>query len=462
MSRFLSASFLPIVVPLAGVAPLLGCSTADSGTIQIVTDTEAGTFTKSPAPTALRIVAEVGDAGLVLATTQLPASTIDLGQLSETSTAVSIQVHGLDPSNTQRVFGASLPLEYAALAGQTLPIFVQRKGELARLPGPLADARHAPTLALVQGEYLLIAGGSDTSLAKTTQLFDFGFFTALTSPPVLPLVPRSIALAGTVAWLIGDTAGTYFDFSSSATAALTLPAGGTFADIAGGATVLDSSGAQYIVGATRVTSDATDKVLKIDPSDTSNASYPYGNTTWITLTAPRLGAAATWIDGIGLVVAAGSTAAAGVEHVAPGTAAGLALSQFPADSTVGAGAAALDARHLLLAGGFVGLLADPGVRDLDLGCAPSVGSASCTTTTSWGELPVPLGSAQAFAWAAPNDALVVGSEFSSGTTHVFRLSATAATEVPTRVPHTNARAAWSPVGSIVLFGGANVIESFTP
>jgi hypothetical protein len=55
----------------------------------------------------------------------------------------------------------------------------------------------------------------------------------------------------------------------------------------------------------------------------------------------------------------------------------------------------------------------------------------------------------------------VGNE-PSGATHVFRLTPTSVTEVPTRTPHINARAAWSPVGSIVLVGGANVIESFTP
>jgi hypothetical protein len=30
------------------------------------------------------------------------------------------------------------------------------------------------------------------------------------------------------------------------------------------------------------------------------------------------------------------------------------------------------------------------------------------------------------------------------------------------MPHKNATAVWSPVGSVVLFGGANRIESFVP
>jgi hypothetical protein len=442
---------------------LLGCTGSDNGAIQIVTDTDAGTFTRSPAPTELRVLAEAGDAGTVLATAQLPTSTIDLGQLSETADTVSIVIEGLDSSQTQRVFGASLPVQYGALAGQTIPVFVQRDGELARLPGPMPDAREAPTLALVQGEFLLIAGGTDATLARGTQLFDFGFLDTLSAPPALPVTPRSIALAGTVAWLIDDTAGEYFDFSSSGTASLTLPAGGTFADIAGGATVVDASGVQYIVGATRTTGDPTDKVLKVDPGDTSNTSYPYGNTTWLTLSAPRLGAAATWSTSYGLVVAGGSASAAGVEVVMMGSTSGAPLMQFPADATSGAGAAQLDAQHVVVAGGFTGLFQDPGVRSLDLGCNPT--STSCATSTSWGSLPVALGTAQAFAWGLADDALVVGNDL-GGVTHVFRLGTAAAasgpTEIPTRVPHKNARALWSPVGSVVLFGGANMIESFVP
>jgi hypothetical protein len=457
VNRFVPA--LLVAAFLGSFGALLGCSTSDNGTIQIITDEEAGTFTASPALTKLSIVAESGDASTVLATAQLPTSTIDLGKLSETSSVVSIAVEGFDSSNMQRAFGATLPVEYGALAGQTISVFLQRKGTLARLPGPLTDARQAPTLSVLQGEYLLVTGGSETQSATTTQLYDFGFFTPVGSPPTLPIAPQSIALAGTVAWLIDDTAGWYFDFSSNSSAALTLPTGGTFADIAGGATVIDANGAQYIVGATRLTGSATDKVLKVDPSDGSNSAYPYGNTTWITLSAPRLGAAATWTSNYGLVVAGGSNTAAGVEYVMA-SATGTALSQFPPDPSFGAGAAALDGTHVLVAGGGTGLFQDPGVRDLNLGCAG--GSAACATVGSWGNLPVVVSPAQSFAWGTATDGLVVGNEFGAGTTHVFRLSPTGITEVPTRTPHTNARAAWSPVGSIVVFGGANVIESFTP
>jgi hypothetical protein len=434
-----------------------GCTPTSSGTIQLITDEEAGTFTESPVPTKLKIVGvESADASTTLATAQLPTSTIDLGQLSESAPPVSITVSGLDATGTQRVFGASLQLEYGALVDETIPIFVQRTGAFARLPGPLSDSREAPALAILQGEFLLIAGGSDSSLSETSQLFDFAGFGPLGSPPTLPIAPKSIALEGTVAWLIGDTAGWYFDFSGdNYPASIELPATGTFADVAGGATVIDPTGAQYIVGATRTSGTPTDKVLKIDLPDLTNTTYPNGTPSWLTLTAARLGAAAAWVDGRGLIVAGGSPTAAGVELVANGSSTPLS---FPPDPSTGAGAAMLDASHVLLAGGVTTSNGDPGVRAIDLQCAPP-SSSSCVE--NWATFPFALASAQTFAWT-PTDGLVVGNQLKTGTTYVFRLSTRTATEVPTRVPHTNARAVGSPVGTVVLFGGANVIESFTP
>ena len=456
--RALVAGATPFVI--AGSA--IGChSSTDNGTIQIIDDEEAGTFTESPAPTELQVLAvESADASTVLATAQLPTSTIDLGNLDESAPTVSINITGFDATNTRRVFGATLPLQYGLLAGQTVPVFVQRTGELARLPGILSDARQQPSMAILQGEFLLIAGGSEPWWSETTQLFDFGGFSPFVSPPTLPVSPQSLALSGTVAWLVNASGGTYFDFSSSAYNSIPLPPGGSFADVAGGATIVDDSGIQYIVGGTRTTGAATASVLKIDPTNTTDTNYPYGEPTWLTLSTPRLGAAATWVVQRGLVVAGGNAdpAAAGVEVIASGATTGSAL-PFAADFTIGAGAAQLDATHVLLSGGISSTLLDPGTRVLDLNCA-SLASA-CVAPWQPG-LPVPLATAQTFTWSTPNDGLVVGNEFGSGKTHVFRLSPTSATEVPTRTAHTYASAVWSPVGSIVLFGGSASIESFTP
>jgi hypothetical protein len=453
-----------LALPLAAGAgcAAVGCHSADSGTIQLITDEEAGTFSESPVPTELQVVAvESADASTILATAQLPTSTIDLGQLSETAPVVSLNITGYDSAHDRRVFGACLPVQYDALAGQTIPIFVQRTGEFARLPGPLTDSRQAPVLAVLQGEDLLVAGGSDPSLATTTQLFDFGSFTAFPAPPAPPGGPESIAFTyGTVAWVInGTSASYYYDFSGSyATSTLTAPSGGSFADVAGGATIFDENGAQYIVGGTRTTAKSA-MVLKVDPNDFSNTSYPFGNAKWFTLKTSRLGAAATWVVGKGLVVAGGNTSATdpGVEIVDETFDASTPFPS-PADESSGLGAATLDGSHVLIAGGVSPSMQDPGVREIDLGCAPSM-SQTCTTT--WATFPFAIDSAQTFAFTA-TDALVVGSQVGTGQTYVFRLSPTAATEVLTKQPHLQARAVWSPVGSIVLFGGGNQLESFSP
>jgi hypothetical protein len=422
-----------------------GCSASPSGTLQIVTGEETDTFSRAPAPVKLE-VDSVDSSGhrQTLATVSLPAPTIDLGSLA-TQTVASLQVTGTSSDGSRLVYGQSIPLLYGALDKTTLPIFVQRTGELARLPEPLSDARPAPTLALIGGRYLFVGAGGDPSVANETQLYDFVALAPLASPPVLPRVPMSIAFVGTIAWLIDDGGATQFDFSTSIASVVTAPSGGSFADVAGGATVFASDGSQYVVGATRAPpAPPTSIVLALDPK---------GQPTWASLGAPRLGAAAAWVDGRGLVVAGGSATAPGVEVVGIGSAAGAALA-YPPDDSAGTGGAMLDGQHVLLAGGMTAAGSDAGARVIDLACA-----MQCMPVT-WTALPTPLGSSQVFASDATN-ALVVGNE-AAGTTHVYRVTMTSAAELPTKVPHTNARALVSPLGSVVLLGGRGEIESFVP
>jgi hypothetical protein len=104
------------------------------------------------------------------------------------------------------------------------------------------------------------------------------------------------------------------------------------------------------------------------------------------------------------------------------------------------------------------------VRTVDLSC-----QAACAAVP-WTALPEPLTATQAFAiaplgaGAVSRSATVVGTD-GSGTTHVFVVASAQATEEPTAVAHRNARAVPSPVGprgSILLFGGADTVESFVP
>jgi hypothetical protein len=257
---------------------------------------------------------------------------------------------------------------------------------------------------------------------------------------------------GTVAWLIDEMGATQYDLSSGASAVVVGPAGGSYAEVAGGTTVVTKSGSQYVVGATRTTGAPTNKVLALDAS---------GNPSWLTLSTPRLGASAAWVDTTGLVVAGGSAAAAGVEIVEVVRAAATtgSLLAYPPDPSVGAGAASLDGdRFVLLAGGVMPDGSDAAVRVVDLACA-----SQCAASV-WTALPTVVTSTQAFSIDEAS-AVIVGSEPSSATTHVFRVASGKATELPTRVPHQGARALASPIGprgSLLLAGGAPKLESFQP
>ncbi len=369
---------------------------------------------------------------------------------------------GTDASGNRLVFGASIPLQFGTLESVTIPLFVQRTGELARMPGPLSDSRTAPLLSPFQGQYLFVTGGTDPSLSKSSQIYDFGQFAPLPSPPTLPRAPQSIAFVGTVALLIDSQGATYFDLGTGEYADGQAPTGGSFGDVAGGQTVIADDGSEYIVGGTRTTGAETASVLVLNPSDTSNAQYPVGNLTWASLSAPRLGAAATWVSGRGVAVAGGSASAPGIEILAPLPTPKSSPLAYPPDPSKGAGATTWDAHAgtVLLAGGLGPSGGDAGARTVNLTCA-----ASCKPSP-WFGLPVAIGNTQTFAYTpsgtmAASAALVVGSEV-GGRTHVFRLTSTAATEVPTKVPLTNARASVSPLGTVVVVGGASEIESFVP
>ena len=395
-----------------------------------------------------------------LATAPYPTDSIDLGNQDQNAVA-SVLVTGMDASGNKLVYGASVPLQYGALDGEVLPIFVQRVGQNARLPNPPTDARPSPLLGVLSDRFLFVAGGTDSSVASTTQVYDFAQFDLLASPPSLPIVPTSMPIVQTVGLLIDASGGTYYDFSQNTGLDVTPPDGYAFSDVAGGQTIYDATdGYVFVVGATRTTGDPTAAVLKIDTTDSSDASYVTGKLSWLTLSAPRLGASAAWMDVQGLVVAGGSATAPGVEVLGQSATNGATLA-YPPDPSSGSGMTNLDnTQHVLVAGGVMPDGTDAGVREVDLGCAQN-----CQPVL-WGSLPLPVNAAGAFTFDAAH-AFLVGNEPPShrapGRTHTFTLDSAGATEVPTKVPHTNAAAIVSPmVSSILLYGGANEIESFTP
>jgi hypothetical protein len=437
--------------PLAGLA--LGftgaCSSNDSGTIDLNTGEETDTFTRSPTPTKLEVdsIDSTGKS-TTLASVAYPANSIDLGSVDPGSSGI-LQISGFDAAGDRILAGQSIPMVYGWLAGLSLPVFVQRTQEFARLPNPPSDARPSPVVGVVEARYLVVAGGSDATLAPTTLVYDLANLAPVYPAITLPETPKSMAFVGLVGWFFNDSGVSQYDFSSGTSTTVTLPTGPSFADISGGGTVSAPDGSQYVVGATRTSGTPTSAVLAIDSS---------GDPSWLTLAAPRLGASAAWISGLGLVITGGSATAAGVEVIAlarSGATTGSLLA-YPPDPSVGSGAAALDTSHLVLAGGVEADGSSAGVRTIDATCL-----ASCAPM-AWQPLGATLGSAQTFGIDG-SSAFVVGSDSSSGLTHVYRVTSTASVEAATKVAHTNAGAVASPiglVGSILVVGGAPAIESF--
>ncbi|HVH48145.1 MAG TPA: hypothetical protein VM925_37685, partial [Labilithrix sp.] len=219
--------------------------------------------------------------------------------------------------------------------------------------------------------------------------------------------------------------------------ALDAPAGGSFAEIAGGALVSAIDGTQYIVGGTRLAGGPSARVLVIDSA---------GKVSFAALSAPREGACATFVEGRGLVIVGGDATASGAEVLAKGATLGTPL-PFPADSVRGCAATALDNAHVAIAGGGSG---GP-VRVLDLACTTACGPAS------WPDS-LPLVRAEAFA-LAPDAAIVLGDD-ASGASHAYRASAAGLRELPLRIPRRGARLVATPTNAYAVVGGGPGIEQY--
>ena len=429
-----------------GLIGVTACTSKPNGTLALTTGGETDTFSRAPAPTTL-VVDFIDAAGNATNITKakLPADTVDLGDRDEQSIG-SIRVHGTDDAGNVLVTGTSFPLQFGALDGLSIPIFVQRANEMARMPAPLASAREAPLVQLVVGRYVFVAGGADAAAATTTEIYDVATLSLLPSPPTLARPPRSIAALGTKLLIVDDGGATWLELADNTTTAATAPAGGKFAEIAGGATVEANDGTSYVVGATRTQGDPTARVLRVAAD---------GTLSFVALSAARAGAAAVWIEGRGLVVAGGSSSAPGVEVVAAGATSSAKLA-FPPDPIAGGGASQLDATHVLLAGG-----ADPGNADPAAGGPPRVVDLGCgngCAAAPWNVTMPRLATAQ-LRRIDDTSALAVGDD-ASGASHAFVLRSTEAREVPFKAPRRGARAVRLLAPAIAVIGGAAPIESF--
>ncbi|HEY2514829.1 MAG TPA: hypothetical protein VGI39_28380, partial [Polyangiaceae bacterium] len=332
------------LLALVSAASFAACdSTPEQGTLQIVTVDDP--FTGPPAATTIGVQAVDLDGGVTtLAAPQaIGSAMVDLGT-HPNGDVDSVIVRATDGAGTTVAFGQTLPFELDSIDGQILPVFVQRNGALSRLPNPMPDARSSPLVGILDARYIFEAGGADPAFATRSGIYDLIAWGSLSAPPTFATAPKSLVLDGLSVLTIDDATGTWLDLTSGESAAAVLPQGGAWSDVSGGQTVAGPDGSSYVVGGTRDTGAASSAVLVADTS---------GTLTFVQLKAARLGAAAGWVDGLGLVVSGGTQAGAttGIEVLSgPTTTTPIGL-PFPADPTTGAGFDALDATHILVVGG---------------------------------------------------------------------------------------------------------------
>ncbi|MBL0193468.1 MAG: hypothetical protein IPQ09_04440 [Myxococcales bacterium] len=429
------SSVRPRWVLVGAGALLAACAAQATGVVTLDTGLEEGVLTREPKVAALVVEASLADGGvLALGRVTLPADSLDLGEVPKDDVG-ALRVRGEDARGVTVVAGESLPVRFGALQSTPLRVFVQRRGELARMPAPFTEPPPAALTALLAQRYLLGIEGARTAL------YDLANYAPVASPPTLPFAPKSILIFGTRALLIADEA-VVFDFADRSTTPLAAPAGGTFAEVAGGLGVHASDGAAFVVGGTRRAGEPTAKVLRVALD---------GALSFVSLASPRLGAGAAWMDGRGVVVAGGSATAAGLEVLAPAALVGAPLA-FPPEAARGVAIVRLDASRVAVAAGAL--------RVADVACA-----AACALTPLEGAGGLTLANATALTVPGPDaggtTALLAGTD-AQGAIHVVAVSGATAKELTLRVPRASASLVTLPTASAALFGGAREIEIFRP
>ncbi len=451
--------------PALGCAALLIVAASCGGeprkvTFEVTPGHEADAFHEPPAVTRMALEARDETGAVLAAATGAPGGTVSFGEL-ESAAFVALDVTGVDEAAVTRVRGRSVGVPLGALATDVLPVFAQRLGAFARPPGSLS-ASHVRGHAVAVGErFLLLTGGSATHRdgtaleARTATVYDLlALGPALAAP--LPRAAEALVVVpeGDAVLVVGSDGATFVDLQTGAVTEAELPLGlASFASVAGGATVVGPS-ASYVVGPTRTTG-ASDRVLVLGEGRALSA---------VALAVPRAGAAAAWLDGVGLVVAGGSASAAGVETLAVDATA-FVPRPYPSDPTEGAAAVATgDEDGLLLVGGTLGALPAP-TRALAAGCATTCAAA----VVAEAGLSVPLFACRGFTAGAAG--AIVVCEDADGNTRAYESEpgGAASRELALREPRAGAAVVPTPLGTLALLGGAHpdgtpalTIESYFP
>jgi hypothetical protein len=427
-----------------GFLAVLACSSSAATTIAVTLGGETDTVSRSPAVASyiIEAVDQQGNRQTLADGGWVPDSTVQLTDLDQTVVA-SIQLTAFEAQGSPVVWGAVPFEQLGVFDGVTVPLFIQRKGENARMPGD-ADDQGQPLLA-TSSSVIYVAGDNHDLVAYDMLMLDFfgrcplvagaKSFAVVVSPD--PNSDDEYAMA----WRVDNDAASIVGLGQCTTGYEKFvqldAASGSFSwgDFAGGRTVMGDDGSAYIVGPSRL-SAPSGTVFKIAPDN--DASLVNASITSTALAA-RQGAATAWAPTRGVFIYGGSTSSTKAgELVSPSG----SVTEIDGNETrEDLAAIAFDSKTMLLAG-------DDQVPTLvDLSCS------SCPTQ-SWGvALPVKLSSPSLFSLG--NGAFLIVGDDSTGATRVLRMSASATVEKPLKITRHGARAIQFETGQIVIIGGGN-------
>ena len=237
---------LAITAALVALNSCLSACAADPEvvTIDITTGHETDAFSRDPTVTKVDIFARQPGGNAVASASTSPGGGFDLGEV-DMNALLQFDVTGLDGTGAVQVRGRSLSVVPAAVQVGVLPVFAQRINEWARPPSHMPHTHTGGVAGVIGERYLLLAGGTaldgegnqPTSEAAYYDLLSLGPATGLT----LPRVPESmvIGVGGSTVLLLASQGATWLDYDQSSSSEAVLPSGlGSFADVAGGQTIV--------------------------------------------------------------------------------------------------------------------------------------------------------------------------------------------------------------------------------
>jgi len=450
------------------VAVCCACSAEPlpAGHYSITTGQETDTYSLEPAPVTYTVSS--------LSSTESNATVTQVETSSQPITTIEIPATGTnwywlkgeDADGSRRVQATSFAISGVTAAGYQYPLFAGRTDAFCRPPGEFVTAQgdHPPT-GLVWGRYLWALGGSsDTSMATDSyDLIGWGesspqttdnSFSTLTCPEQ-PCKFESFAAYSyydsTTIYQFGLGIGADWAISlnvyDGTSQSVTAPTKGftSWAEIAGGRTLTTDSGDVYVVGATRSSAESS-AVLEISAATGNQLAGR-------ALNATRMGAAATYIENIGLVVIGGNATEPDVEILAPAGSTFTKLT-YPADpdGVQGAALVAANSASSNIVWRIGGRKADgtpaPSVA-YDLACAQECVSQPLTGR----DLDVPT----ATGFFYKENRIVVG-EQADGTMVAWRITDTDTTPILQRRPRRSASAVQLPNGFVALVGGTLLVD----